>query len=59
MNEFELPDDIKQLEKLYRTPEEEIERLEQIVAHQGKTILRQANTINDLQNKLADKPNNY
>lgn len=52
------PNDIVILDNPFEDKEQEIERLEQIVAHQGKTILRQANTINELSDKeakIADK----
>lgn len=36
MNEFELPDDIKILERLYQSPEERISELEELLQIQNK-----------------------
>lgn len=45
MNEFELPDDIKVIEKLYESPEDEIKRLQEI-------IIQKDNVIKNLQAQL-------
>lgn len=68
MNEHELPDDIKVLDKLYQSPEDRIHELELSLECSHKNVLRLIDDnqkltfkYNNLLQRISesDKPNNY